>query len=129
MVPEAWPLYQDGFDFENEVMHILNHCLRFELISNLERDGAPKGHWAFTDMDNRTYPPTTSTDLDKDYIRIHLGVELIWGLLSPHYSTDEKINISAALATTIIHELGVSTYSAPNYCIGAYGWLGLPSSY
>ena len=99
MIPEAQDLYASG-DFENPaalIDDILGMHVEFVVISSY-----------LNSESGMVYGQCHANDVG--VIIIELGIEAIWGLISPYYSWDEKAKISVTLAHVILHELAVSVF-------------------
>ncbi|KAJ8118640.1 hypothetical protein ONZ43_g3950 [Nemania bipapillata] len=102
------------YDWKSNVFRILSRILVLDIdwafdlggqVAQMEDDDVPDdGHQSFV---------WGSTAIDvKTKIRVRIAGDMMWPLLVPEYSASEKMMVSFAVATTLLHELAPSSLLA-----------------
>lgn len=110
--PEIRQLEALGFDWVHETMQVLLEKLTLDIgsawILQGESDAADAVDGVH-EVDYMTYGNTQCFDNGPDTkISMVIAGDIIWPLLSPHFSESEKMTCSFSIASTLIHELAVS---------------------
>jgi hypothetical protein len=92
----------DAMDIKKVTWWLLRKRLSFGIntLYRLTEDGSRRGRG-----NEGAYGRTHVSETGR--IRIEVAAEMLWPLLSPHYTSAEKLTCSFSVAKTILHEIGV----------------------
>ncbi|KAI3319557.1 hypothetical protein HD806DRAFT_548127 [Xylariaceae sp. AK1471] len=116
--PELRQLHEKyGYDWRSNVLQrVLDKCLRLDIGSCFVAPGYSGQHkngveewepWGFGVTDRHANDDTKECRID-----ITIGGELIWPLLMPQYSPNEKMMCSFVIANTLLHEFAHAIHHA-----------------
>ncbi|KAI6374041.1 hypothetical protein MCOR25_003274 [Pyricularia grisea] len=100
-------LHAAGVDLTTGVEAIMRHCLRIS-IGSCHRGKKVPPHQREPAHGN-TYIHENGPSINDTEIRIVIGAELLWPLLSPDTTESEKISCSFGVACALLHEFAHAT--------------------